>query len=1092
MKQRIGFRRTGVLLLALWMGAGAGLGAPIREAQAAAAPEESYVFAGMVPGDAYYLDQVMDVAVDGAGNVYAAEQFEHRITKLSAEGVKLDEWTGDESFSPKSIAVSGDGIVYVSGGDEVIMAIDMAADELLHTWSNPGMSVSGLAVDTENGIVYATDNTYGNYAVWRLDLETGLFDSWTGFTVDESETETVFDDPTDVAVGSDGHVYVADRGNRIVKLDEHGAYLGLLEADGQFDSLQSIALDQTGFLYAADYEDQSVVVFDENGNLVHSIGGEGWGPGEFDGPQGIAVSVDGQIYAADTGNRRVQKLALTENMELDVVDVWGTYGTEEGQFYIPEGIAVDGSGNVYVADQGNERIQMFDSELGFLASRDGEGSSFSPFGMAVDGEGSLYMTSGGALLKYVPAVGEVTQLNESNWLSEPRGLAVDADGFIYVANTAGHNIVKFDPSGQEVLDMVGALEPDNFYFRPIGIAVDSERGIVYSADGKNIQTLDTRGAQLDVSWGEPEGGAFGTISGIALDGEGNLFVADYLSNKVQKFNPDGELLTSWGTKGSGAGEFKGASAIAVDALGNVYVTDGGNHRVQKFAPLTYTVSFETSGGSVVASQAVRPGATAAEPADPTRPGYAFAGWFADSGLTEAYSFATAVTEGFTLYAKWTANPVWDGGGAPSGNPSTPVNGAGDLLINGKPGKASVNHTTDEDGRTTTTILVEWDQGNQSLAGEGQSPVLSLRSEEESDILAGELSGELLQALIEKQGSIELIAGSATYTLSAGKINLDALLKQLGAETLPTDAVLRIEVSQAGGELARLLDSRAEAEGFRVVAPPVHFSIWLTHGDTKIELTKFNGYVKRSIMLPSGLNLNKGLTGVVVGLDGSVRHVPTKLLSENGAQTAEINSLTNSAYAVVSYAVSFADAEKHWAEQAIHDLASRMILNGTGAGAFGPDQAITRAEFAAITVRSLGLPVDSGSYQGEFADIEVDDWYADTVQAAYAYGLVGGYEDGTFRPQHYITREQAMKILADAMLLTGLLGEDVDIGEGAEQLNGFADAASVSEWARDSVAASLDTGVVAGRTETALAPQAQVTRAEVAVMIRRLLQKSDLI
>ncbi|WP_461671309.1 hypothetical protein, partial [Mycobacterium tuberculosis] len=152
-----------------------------------------------------------------------------------------------------------------------------------------------------------------------------------------------------------------------------------------------------------------------------------------------------------------------------------------------------------------------------------------------------------------------------------------------------------------------------------------------------------------------------------------------------------------------------------------------------------------------------------------------------------------------MYAKWTANPVWNGDGVPTGNPSSSV--TDDLLINGKPGNASVKHTTDENGRNVTTIRVGWDKGNQSLVGEGRGPVLSLQSDAGSDVLAGELSGELLQSLIDRQGLVEISAANAKYALPTGRINLDALLQQLGSETLPADAVLRIEVSQAGGDLA---------------------------------------------------------------------------------------------------------------------------------------------------------------------------------------------------------------------------------------------------------------------------------------------------
>ena len=124
----------------------------------------------------------------------------------------------------------------------------------------------------------------------------------------------------------------------------------------------------------------------------------------------------------------------------------------------------------------------------------------------------------------------------------------------------------------------------------------------------------------------------------------------------------------------------------------------------------------------------------------------------------------------------------------------------------------------------------------------------------------------------------------------------------------------------------------------------------------------------------------------------------------------------------------------------------------------------------------------------FKDIRETDWYHEPVAAAQKYGLIRGFEDGTFRPAEKITREQAMSILAQAMALTNLETP----GASAVRLEAFADAEQIAEWAVEGVIRSLNAGIVAGRTETQLAPKAFITRAEAVVIIQRLLQKSGLI
>jgi len=192
---------------------------------------------------------------------------------------------------------------------------------------------------------------------------------------------------------------------------------------------------------------------------------------------------------------------------------------------------------------------------------------------------------------------------------------------------------------------------------------------------------------------------------------------------------------------------------------------------------------------------------------------------------------------------------------------------------------------------------------------------------------------------------------------------------------------------------------------------------------------------------------------------------------------------------VWHPLAFRDAAGHWAEEAVNYMGSRMVAGGVGNGNFAPDLPITRAEFAAIIVKGLGLAEEDGAVP--FTDARSGDWYAGAVRTAYEYGLMNGYGDGTFRPEERVTREQAMVIIARAMAITGLTA-DVSPGDAEKTLASFADADGVSGWARSGVAAGIQAGIVFGRDDGRIAPGDSISRAEVAVIVQRLLRKSGLI
>ncbi|WP_274365625.1 immunoglobulin-like domain-containing protein [Paenibacillus thermotolerans] len=412
----------------------------------------------------------------------------------------------------------------------------------------------------------------------------------------------------------------------------------------------------------------------------------------------------------------------------------------------------------------------------------------------------------------------------------------------------------------------------------------------------------------------------------------------------------------------------------------------------------------------------------------------------------------------------------------------------EVLVNGKVENAGTARTEEVNGQRVSTIAVDEEKLKQRLEAEGERAVITIPVNTGSDIVVGELNGRMVKNMESHKAVVEIRTEKATYTLPAEQINIDAVSDRFGADLALQDIKIKIEIAEPTTETIRVVEDAAKRSEFTLVIPPLNFKVSAVYDGRTEEISKFNAYVERTIAIPEGIDPNRITTGVVVEPDGTVRHVPTKIIVINGAYYAQINSLTNSTYSVVWHPEEFEDVSNHWAKDAVNNMGSRMVINGTGVGIFDPDRNITRAEFAAIMVRGLGLRLEKGL--ASFTDLNPRDWYYDAVQTAYSYGLVNGFEDGSFRPNDQITREQAMVIIAKAMKLTGL--EGVNSNQASNLLSIYQDASFVSGWAINGVADSVHTGIVTGRDRDKLAPNALITRAEVAMMIQRLLQKSDLI
>ncbi|HEU4715645.1 MAG TPA: 6-bladed beta-propeller, partial [Candidatus Saccharimonadales bacterium] len=235
--------------------------------------------------------------------------------------------------------------------------------------------------------------------------------------------------------------------------------------------------------------------------------------------------------------------SMTAYALISSVTAWGTTGSGNGQLDLPTGIAVASNGNVYVGENNNHRIQVFDPDGNFL---------------------SIF--------------------NDTD-VSQPQGMAFDSTGNLWVLDSQEDTFKKFDSTGT-LLATYGSTGTGNGQFdTPSDLAVDSD-GYIYVADYTNarIQKFDSSGNYVS-QWGSAGSGngQFTNPIGIAVDSDNNVYVSEDANCRVQKFTSDGTFVTKWGSMGSGDGQLFIPQKLAVDSSGNVYVTDSFNGRLEKFS-----------------------------------------------------------------------------------------------------------------------------------------------------------------------------------------------------------------------------------------------------------------------------------------------------------------------------------------------------------------------------------------------------------------------------------------------------------------------------------------------------------------------------
>lgn len=523
-------------------------------------------------GEAARFCQPHGLALDGAGNVYVADYYNYAIRKIAPDGSVTTlagsvgepgsaDGAGSAARFDRPMAVAAD-----SGGTLFV------ADAGSHT----------VRRVTPDGTVTTLAGRPG---------EQGCADG--------AGREARFRSPSGVAVDGSGNVYVADTGNHTLrKITSSGAVTTLAGkaemksgamvggfADGKgagakFRAPRGVAVDGAGNVYVADTDNAVVRKVLPDGTvktLAGAAGSAGYANGtgavaRFSGPQYVAVDAAGNVYVTDAGNQVVRKITS--------YGLAATVTNGLARFVSPRGIAVDRQGNILVADNDAQTVSRIAPKGGVSVfagspSRHGcvDGAAAAarfnrPCGVVSDGSRLLVTDSFSQALRTVSEEGAVATL------AGRAGVAGGADG-------TGTNATFFWPAGA-ARDRAGNIvvaDSGNHTLRKV------------SPDGR-VATLAGRAGTSGSADGTGDKASFSWPSDVAADRFGNFFVADRGNHVIRRVTADGAVSTVAGAAGKAgfadgtgsAARFNGPSGVAVDGLGNVYVADTGNQAVRKIMP----------------------------------------------------------------------------------------------------------------------------------------------------------------------------------------------------------------------------------------------------------------------------------------------------------------------------------------------------------------------------------------------------------------------------------------------------------------------------------------------------------------------------
>jgi uncharacterized protein (TIGR03437 family) len=583
------------------------------------------------------------LALDAAGNLFIADWGNQRVRKIGPDGVittvagnGLGGYSGDggpataaELFAPAGVAVDNVGNLFITQGGTAVRKVDPSgtintvAGGATQGYSGDGgpatsaqlNNADNIAVDARGNLCIADT---GNQRIRKVDsggiITTVAGNGTSGYSGDGGlaiQAELSF--PEDIAFDAGGNLYIADSNNSVVRQvnaagiiqtfagngsDSYAGDGGPATAAAMMDPL-GVTLDSAGNLYIAG----ALRIREVSGGIIATIAGSTFGDGgpavfgSLNFPVAVAKDGNGNVYVADSGHNSVRKIAVDGAITTLAGTGLAGYSGDGGpaakaQLNQPAGVAVDASGAVYIADTLNSRVRK------------------------VAGDGSIATVVGGAAGGSSGDGGPASQAE----LEGPRGIAIDAGGNLYIADS-GNNVIRKVSIAGTIATVAGNRTPGysgdngpataaklNF---PSAIAVDSS-GDLYIADTRNnvVRKVDTRGAITTVAGtgstagvgpaGYGDGGPATSAElnlpqGVAVDPARNLYIADALNERIRMVNAAGVINTiagnsqqQWYFAGDGGAPAHATlsypAGLFLDSSGALYIADQFHNQVRVLIP----------------------------------------------------------------------------------------------------------------------------------------------------------------------------------------------------------------------------------------------------------------------------------------------------------------------------------------------------------------------------------------------------------------------------------------------------------------------------------------------------------------------------
>jgi sugar lactone lactonase YvrE len=597
------------------------------------------------PATAARLYLPMHIALDGAGNLYISDTGNQRIRKVNPSGV-ISTVAGDGTAgfggdagpataaklrNPHGLAVDASGNLFIADYDnsrvrKVIPAgviSTVAGTGALRGGGDGGPATEaalvhpiGVAVDRSGSLLIAD---YSGSQIRKVTsagiISTVAGTGMIGFYGDGGQaTAAYIYCPSSVTTDPSGNMFIADSANHCIRKVTPAGVISTVAGTGNLrgrtgdngpaiaallNGPTGVAVDEAGNLLISDYGNFRVrkvtpdgIIRAAAGNGTLGYAGDG-GPAAaafFNNPSAVAADSSGNLFVADTANHRIRKITpggITSTIAgTGVAGFSGDGGGATAALLNnPSGVAVDISGNLFVADSANERIRKI-TPGGVISTVAGVGSTgswvegglatstriFNAVGVAVDGTGNLFIavSTGNWVTKVTAADGRIRTLAGGNGagfggdggrataarLLAPMGVAVDLSGNVFIADNGNSRIRKVAPDGN-ITTVAGGS------------------GSGYSGDGGPATA-----AKLFAPYG------------VAVDGSGSLLIADAANHTVRKINSGGIIST---LAGNGMAGFSGdggpgtaaqlyfPTAVALDGSGSLFIADSYNHRIRKLS-----------------------------------------------------------------------------------------------------------------------------------------------------------------------------------------------------------------------------------------------------------------------------------------------------------------------------------------------------------------------------------------------------------------------------------------------------------------------------------------------------------------------------